>query len=187
MYNDAYALIETNNIGQQVVDILHYDLEYENIYKLEHHHIKGQAISGGFKRSTTFGVRTTKTVKKIGCANLKTLIENDKLILNDFDTIAELNTFARQRDSYGAEEGNNDDLVMGLVLFGWLTAQSLFRDETDVDVRKQLLAEANMLINEELTPVGVFDDGREVESEVDSEGDLWKNSELVKDYPTSTF
>ena len=187
MYNDAYALIETNNIGQQVVDILHYDLEYENIYKLEHHHIKGQAISGGFKRSTTFGVRTTKTVKKIGCANLKTLIENDNLILNDFDTIAELNTFARQRDSYGAEEGNNDDLVMGLVLFGWLTAQSLFRDETDVDVRKQLLAEANMLINEELTPVGVFDDGREVESEVDSEGDLWKNSELVKDYPTSTF
>ena len=187
MYNNAFALIETNNIGQQVVDILHYDLEYENIYKLEHHHIKGQAISGGFKRSTTFGVRTTKTVKKIGCANLKTLIENDKLILNDFDTIAELNTFARQRDSYGAEEGNNDDLVMGLVLFGWLTAQSLFRDETDVDVRKQLLAEANMLINEELTPVGVFDDGREVESEVDSEGDLWKNSELVKDYPTSTF
>ena len=187
MYNNAFALIETNNIGQQVVDILHYDLEYENIYKLEHHHIKGQAISGGFKRSTTFGVRTTKTVKKIGCANLKTLIENDKLILNDFDTIAELNTFARQRDSYGAEEGNNDDLVMGLVLFGWLTAQSLFRDETDVDVRKQLLAEANMLINEELTPVGVFDDGREVESEVDSEGDLWKNSDIIKNYPTSTF
>jgi hypothetical protein len=68
-----------------------------------------------------------------------------------------------------------------------LTAQSLFRDETDVDVRKQLLAEANMLINEELTPVGVFDDGREVESEVDSEGDLWKNSDIIKNYPTSTF
>ena len=187
MYNDAYALIETNNIGQQVVDILHYDLEYENIYKLEHHHIKGQAISSGFKRSTAFGVRTTKTVKKIGCANLKTLIENDKLILNDFDTIAELNTFARQRDSYGAEEGNNDDLVMGLVLFGWLTAQTLFREETDVDVRKQLLAEANLLINEELTPVGVFDDGRTEETEVDSQGDLWKNRDLIKDYPTSTF
>lgn len=187
MYNDAFALIETNNIGQQVVDILHYDLEYENIYKLEHHHIKGQAISSGFKRSTSFGVRTTKTVKKIGCANLKTLIENDKLILNDFDTIAELNTFARQRDSYGAEEGNNDDLVMGLVLFGWLTAQSLFRDETDVDVRKQMLAEANMLINEELTPVGVFDDGREPESEIDSDGERWMNTDAIKNYPTSTF
>jgi len=186
IYNDAFALVETNNIGQQVVDTLHYDLEYENIYKLDHHHIKGQTISGGFKRSSTFGIKTTKSVKKIGCANLKTLIENDKLILNDFDTIAELNTFARIRDSYAAEEGNHDDLVMGLVLFGWLTAQQMFKDETDVDVRKQLLKEQNMLIDEELTPVGVFDDGRKEEVEVDS-GDIWSKSGLADRYPPSTF
>jgi len=186
MYNEAYALIETNNIGQQVVDTLHYDLEYENIYKLDHHHIKGQTISGGFKRNSNFGIRTTKSVKKIGCANLKTLVENDKLIINDFDTIAELNTFARFRDSYAAEEGNHDDLVMGLVLFGWLTAQQLFKEETDVDVRKQLLKEQNMLIDEELTPVGVFDDGRKEEVEIDS-GDVWSNSGLADKYPTSTF
>lgn len=186
IYNDAFALVETNNIGQQVVDTLHYDLEYENIYKLDHHHIKGQTISGGFKRSSTFGIKTTKSVKKIGCANLKTLIENDKLILNDFDTIAELNTFARIRDSYAAEEGNHDDLVMGLVLFGWLTAQQMFKDETDVDVRKQLLKEQNMLIDEELTPVGVFDDGRKEEEEVDS-GDIWSKSGLSDRYPPSTF
>jgi hypothetical protein len=129
-YNEAFALIETNNIGQQVVDVLHHDLEYENIYKIEHHHIKGQSISGGFKRATSFGLRTTKSVKKIGCANLKTLIESDKLIINDFDTIAELNTFARVRDSYAAEEGNYDDLVMGLVQFAWLAAQNYFRAQT---------------------------------------------------------
>lgn len=176
-YNEAYVLIETNNIGQQVVDILHYDLEYENIYKLEHHHIKGQSISGGFKRSTSFGIKTTKSVKKIGCANLKTLIENDKLIVNDFDTIAELNTFGRVRDSFAAEEGNNDDLVMGLVLFAWLTAQSYFKDSTNIDIRKVLLEENRLLNEENLTPVGIIDDGKREEIYLDGK-DVWmeKNS-----------
>jgi hypothetical protein len=181
-YNEAYVLIETNNIGQQVVDILHYDLEYENIYKLEHHHIKGQSISSGFKRSTSFGIKTTKSVKKIGCANLKTLVENDKLIINDFDTIAEMNTFTRIRDTYAAEEGNNDDLVMGLVLFAWLTAQTFFKDSTSIDVRKLMLAEQNMLVDEQLTPVGVFDDGRKEEVTVSS-GDIWSE----RGYTSSTF
>jgi len=171
-YNEAFALIETNNIGQQVVDILHYDLEYENIYKTEQHHIKGQSISSGFKRSTSFGVKTTKSVKKIGCANLKTLIENDKLIISDFDTIAELNTFVRVRDSYAAEEGSNDDLAMGLVLFAWLTAQSFFKDSTNIDIRQFMLAEQNLLGEEELAPVGIFDDGRKEEVTIDS-GDVW--------------
>jgi len=183
-YNEAYALIETNNIGQQVVDILHYDLEYENIYKLEHHHIKGQSISAGFKRSTSFGIKTTKSVKKIGCANLKTLIENDKLIINDFDTIAEMNTFSRVRGTYAAEEGNNDDLVMGLVLFAWLTAQTFFKDSTSIDVRKLMLAEQNMLVDEDLTPVGIIDDGKREEITIDRENnDIWTE----KGYTSSIF
>tara|TARA_R100001129_G_scaffold185738_1_gene174920 strand:- start:681 stop:2072 length:1392 start_codon:yes stop_codon:yes gene_type:complete len=174
-YNGAYVLIETNNIGQQVVDILHYDLEYENIYKIDQHHIKGQTISGGFKRNSSFGIKTTKSVKKIGCANLKTLIESDKLIIVDFDTIAELNSFVRIRESYGAEEGNNDDLAMGLVLFGWLTAQTYFKDSTNVDVRSILLKEQSLLIEESLTPVGIIDDGLQEEVTVDS-GDVWTKS-----------
>ena len=155
-----------------MVDILHYDLEYENIYKLEHHHIKGQSISGGFKRSTSFGVKTTKSVKKIGCANLKTLVESDKLIVNDFDTIAEMNTFVRIRVSYAAEEGNNDDLVMGLVLFAWLTAQSYFKDSTNIDIRKVLLEEQGLSDEQNITPVGIIDDGRKEEYVVDG-GDMW--------------
>jgi len=174
-YNGAYVLIETNNIGQQVVDILHYDLEYENIYKIDQHHIKGQTISGGFRRNSSFGIKTTKSVKKIGCANLKTLIESDKLIIVDFDTIAELNSFVRIRESYGAEEGNNDDLAMGLVLFGWLTAQTYFKDSTNVDVRSILLKEQSLLIEESLTPVGIIDDGLQEEVTVDS-GDVWTKS-----------
>jgi hypothetical protein len=184
-YNEAFVLIETNNVGQQVVDILHYDLEYENVYKIDHHHIKGQTISGGFKRAANFGIKTTKTVKKIGCANLKTLIESDKLIINDFDTIAELNTFVRQKDSYAAEEGNNDDLVMGLVIFAWLTAQSYFKDSTNIDIRKVLLEENDMLGEEQLIPVGIIDDGRE-EPIRDSSGGYW--SEIMdRGYKTSTF
>ena len=183
-YNEAYALIETNNIGQQVVDILHYDLEYENIYKLEHHHIKGQSISAGFRRSTSFGIKTTKSVKKIGCANLKTLIENNKLIINDFDTIAEMNTFSRVRDTYAAEEGNNDDLVMGLVLFAWLTAQTFFKDSTSIDVRKLMLAEQNMLVDEDLAPVGIIDDGKREEITIDRENnDIWTE----RGYTSSTL
>jgi hypothetical protein len=185
-YNEAFVLIETNNVGQQVVDILHYDLEYENVYKIDHHHIKGQTISGGFKRSANFGVKTTKTVKKIGCANLKTLVENDKLIINDFDTIAELNTFVRQKDSYAAEEGNNDDLVMGLVLFSWLSAQSYFKEATNIDIRKVLLEENDMLGDEQLTPFGIIDDGRE-EPIIDSSGDHWSTSVASKGYIPSTF
>ena len=171
-YNEAFVLIETNNIGQQVVDIMHYDLEYENIYKIDNHHIKGQTISGGFKKSANFGVRTTKTVKKVGCANLKTLIESDKLIVNDFDTIAEMNTFTRQKDSYAAEEGNNDDLVMGLVLFAWLTAQSYFRDATNIDIRRVLIEENGLSDEENLTPVGFIDDGRKEEVTI-AGGDIW--------------
>ena len=168
-YNEAFVLVETNNIGQQVVDILHYDLEYENIYKTEQHHIKGQSISSGFKRSTSFGIKTTKSVKKIGCANLKTLVENDKLIINDFDTINEMNTFVRVRDSYAAEEGSNDDIVMGLVLFSWLTAQSFFKDSTNIDIRKMMLDEQNMLIDETMTPFGFIENG--LQEEVEDDGD----------------
>jgi hypothetical protein len=177
-YNEAYALIETNNVGQQVVDILHYDLEYEYVYKIDHHHIKGQTISGGFRKSSGFGIKTTKTVKKIGCANLKTLIESDKLLIQDFDTIAELNTFVRVRDSYAAEEGNNDDIVMGLVLFAWLTAQTYFKDSTNIDIRKVLLEENDMLGDEDMAPVGFIDDGLKPEVTVDS-GDVWSEKGYI--------
>lgn len=183
-YNNAYVLVETNNIGQQVVDILHYDLEYENIFRLEHHNIKGQSISAGFKKSVSFGLKTTKSVKKIGCANLKTLIENDKLLIEDFDTISELNTFVRVRDSYEAEEGNHDDLVMTLVFFAWLVAQSFFKEATNSDIRKRLMEEHNLNLEEEIAPVGVFDDGRQEEKYTDGE-DLWTVQE--RGYLPSTF
>ena len=186
MYNEAFVLIETNNIGQQVVDSLHYDLEYENIYKLEHHNIKGQNISSGFKRSISLGLKTTKSVKKIGCANLKTLVESDKLLINDFNTIAELNTFARHKDSYEAEEGNHDDLVMTLVMFSWLTTQAFFKENTNTDIRKRLVEEQNLMYEEDMTPFGLYDDGIREEPTIDSGGDVWTTL-ADRGYPNSSF
>lgn len=177
-YNEAFVLVETNSIGQQVVDILHYDLEYDNIFKLEQHNIKGTTISAGFKRSASLGIKTTKSVKKIGCANLKTLIESDKLIVNDFDTIAELNTFVRVRDSYAADAGHNDDLVMGLVLFSWLTAQSYFKDTTNIDIRKILLNEQAQFLEDNMTPFGFIDNGLDDGITIDG-NDTWHNTMYI--------
>jgi hypothetical protein len=183
-YNEAYVLVETNNVGQQVVDTLHYDLEYEYIYQIQRSTSKGQHVSSGFKRSITFGVKTTTPVKKIGCANLKALIENDRLIIEDFDTISELNTFVRVRDTYEAEEGNNDDIVMTLVLFSWLTAQKFFKEATNTDIRKRLMEDLNISIEENVLPVGIYDDG--TKDEVYREGDdLWTLAK--KGYTPSTF
>jgi len=179
IYNNAYVLVETNNIGQQVVDILHYDLEYENIFRLENNSNKGQTISAGFRKSVSFGIKTTKSVKKIGCANLKTLVENDKLIIEDFDTIYELNTFVRIRDSFGAEEGSNDDLVMTLVFFAWLVAQSFFKESTNSDIRQRLMEEHQLKLEDEVAPVGVFDDGRQAETFIDTNDDLWTVSDSM--------
>jgi hypothetical protein len=182
-YNNAFVLVETNNIGQQVVDILHYDLEYENIFTLEHHNIKGQHISSGFKRSVSFGLKTTRSVKKIGCANLKTLIETDKLIVEDFDTISELNTFVRVKDSYEAEEGNNDDIVMTLVFFSWLTAQSYFKEITNMDVRERLMQERNLYLEEDMSPLGFLDEQVYRQEKFIEGDDMWSLAESPREMP----
>jgi hypothetical protein len=184
-YNGAFLLAETNNVGQQVVDILHYELEYENIFKIQKHVTKGQHLSAGYKRAVSFGIKTTTPVKKIGCANLKTLVETKKLIIEDFDIISELNTFVKVRDSYEAEEGNHDDLVMALVLFSWLTSQTFFRETTNSDIRRRLMEESKMHLEDEYMPIGIFDDGKEDEKIFDGE-DIWTVAKN-RGYMPSTF
>ena len=140
-YNEALVLVETNNVGKQVVDSLHYDLEYEGILTVAKSIAAGQKLTGGFGTRSQLGVKTTTQVKKIGCSNLKTMIENDKLIISDFDTINELFRFVAINNTFKAEDGN-DDLVMGLVLFSWLINQPYFKDLTDNDVHKVLVEAA---------------------------------------------
>lgn len=164
-YNNAMVLVETNDIGAQVADILHQDLEYENVFFTASSKKTGQYITMGFSTGSVRGVRTTGTVKRIGCAAFKTLIEYDKLIINDFDLLEELSRFSQKGSSYEAEEGH-DDLVMCCVLFGWLTNQQYFKELTSNDIRQNLYKEQKEIIEDELTPFGLIDLGDEDEKDV---------------------
>jgi len=182
-YNEAHILVEINDVGGQIADALHYDLEYENIIMTQMRGRLGQIVGSGFgDKATELGVRTTKAVKKIGCSNLKQMIESDKLVIPDFDIIVELSTFIQKGASFEGEEGSSDDLVMCLVFFAWLTNQQYFKELTDDDIRKRLYQSQEKMIEEDMAPFGFIDDGivyAEDAPFVDADGDYWT--------PTKTF
>jgi hypothetical protein len=157
-YNNAYVLIETNDIGGQIADILHSELEYENILSTISENGRTY-ISPGFSKTTTLGVRTTKSVKRQGCFAIKSLLEEKKLNIFDAETIHEFSTFIEKNGSYTADEGYHDDLVMTMVLFGWLTSNQYFQELTDVNVRDKMYKQQMLQIEDELTPFGVIDTG----------------------------
>lgn len=158
-YNEAFILVEINDIGQQVAEILHYDYEVESLLSTETAGRSGKRISGGFGKNTDKGIRTTKSVKAIGCNMLKMLIEQDQLIVNDFDTINELSTFSRKGTSYEAESGCHDDLVMCLVLFAWLCDQPFFKDITDINTMMKLKQRNEQDLLDDMLPIGFIDNG----------------------------
>ena len=178
-YNNAWLLIEVNDIGEQVANILHYDLEYENMLMAAMRGRAGQVVGHGFSgKKSQMGVRMTAAVKKLGCSNLKTFLEDDKLLTTDYEVISELTTFAQRGNSFEAEEGCNDDLAMCLVIFSWLVAQDYFKEMTDNDVRKRIYAEQKNQIEQDMAPFGFISDGFEdVGTFVDTEGDRWHTDE----------
>jgi len=178
-YNNAWVLIEVNDIGEQVASILHYDLEYENMLMAAMRGRAGQVVGHGFScKKSQMGVRTTAQVKRLGCSNLKTLLEDDKLLTLDYEIISELTTFAQKHNSFEAEEGCNDDLAMCLVIFSWLVAQDYFKEMTDTDVRKKIYDEQKNQIEQDMAPFGFLDDGINGEvSFTDTNGDRWHTDE----------
>lgn len=171
-YHHADILIETNDVGEQVAHTLHYDLEYENLLMTNMRGRGGQTLSGGFGGGTNFGVKTSLPVKKIGCSTLKTLVEDDKLIFNDYHIISELYSFVQQKATYSAEEGKHDDLVMCLVLFSWLTTQRFFKELTNKDIRLQMSQERAEKMDDMMCPFGFSDDGSP-DAPVRYGGDVW--------------
>lgn len=162
-YNYCPILVETNDIGQQVADILYHDLEYENLIFGTQNERDGQIISGGFAgRRMHYGVRTNKQVKRIGCANLKNIIESDKLIIQDYNLIYELSRFIAVRQSYEADEGATDDLVMCCVLFAWMINQNIFKDANNIDIRQEILKHNMEMVEEQLLSFGYSDGDEEV-------------------------
>ena len=180
-YNNAYVLVEINSIGVEVANILHTDLEYENIVKTAMMGRKGQIITEGFgaTKKVQMGVKTSVITKKVGCQVLKNLIEEDKLIVEDVDVISEFTTFISKKQSFEAEDGHNDDLVMCLVLFSWATRQQYFKNLTDMDVRLAMYQNEIEKIEDDMLPFGYYNDGIEdIEDKEDdgkwsSGGDDW--------------
>ena len=177
-YNSAFILCEVNDIGDQVASILQYDLEYQNLLMCSMRGRAGQVVGQGFSgKKTQLGVKMSKTVKKVGSLNLKTLVEENKIIFKDYDIISELTTFISKSNSFEAEEGCNDDLAMCLVIYAWLVQMDYFKELTDQDVRKRLYEEQKNQIEQDMAPFGFLNDGLEDTSFVDSEGDRWFTDE----------
>ena len=177
-YNDAFLLVEVNDIGDQVASIIHYDLEYDNLLMASMRGRAGQVVGTGFSgKKTQLGVRTTAAVKKLGCSNLKTLLEDDKILVKDYEVISELTTFSQKHNSFEAEEGCNDDLAMCLVIFAWLVAQDYFKEMTDNDIRKRLYEEQRNQIEQDMAPFGFIQDGLDETTFTDNQGDTWQVDE----------
>ena len=175
-YNKAHVLVETNDLGQQIAEALNFELEYDNLLMTTNRGRAGQILGAMFSgRGSGFGVKMTKQIKKIGCANIKTLIESDKVQIQDFNIIEEMSTFVRRGQSWQADEGNNDDLMMCLVIFGWLSNQPFFKEMTDTNARQMLYEEQQNLIEQDMAPFGFVDDGipDHEKSEVDEYGTVW--------------
>ena len=177
-YNNAFILCEVNDVGDQVASIIQYDLEYQNLLMCSMRGRAGQIVGQGFSgKKTQLGVKMSKTVKKIGSLNLKTMVEENKVLFKDYEIISELTTFVSKRDSFEAEDGCNDDLAMCLVIYAWLVAQEYFKELTDQDVRKRLYEEQKNQIEQDMAPFGFVSDGLDSESFVDKDGDRWFTDE----------
>ena len=185
-YNQAYVLIEVNDIGEQVANTMQFDLEYDNLVMASMRGRAGQILGGGFSGGRAqLGVRTTKTVKKVGCSNLKQMIEDSKLIIEDFDTISELTTFVVKGSSFQADDGCTDDLVACLFLFGWASDQTYFKELTDNDMRQTMLKEQQDALEQDMAPFGFVIDGLEEENignMTDEYGTTW--TAVVRNYET---
>ena len=181
-YNNAYILCEVNDIGGQVADIIQFDLEYENLLMAAMRGRAGQQLGQGFSgKKTQLGVKMSTATKQVGCSNLKALIEEDKLLINDYDTIAELTTFIAKGQTFQAEEGCNDDLAMCLVIFGWMAMQPYFKEMHDNDVRQRIYEQQKDMIDQDMAPFGFVTDGMEDEYFADAQGDVWKVAEYETD------
>ena len=181
-YNECFVLVEVNDIGEQVANALQYDLEYDNLVMASMRGRAGQILGAGFSGGKAqLGVRTTKAVKRIGCSNLKQLIESDKLLIPDYDIMSELSTFVVKGSSHQADDGCTDDLVACLFIFAWAVDQTYFKELTDNDIRERMYAEQKDQLEQDMAPFGFIDNGiDEPEVEVDEYGTRWTT--VVRDH-----
>ena len=173
-FNNAHILVESNDVGGQVVSVLATEMEYENVLRTTSKGRAGFTLGGG--PGSKLGVTTSHSVKTKGCSNIKSLIEMDKLILNDYEVFVELTTFTRKGDvgsQFAAEPGTNDDLVMCLVLFGWCVESDYWKELTDTNVSKSIYSDELENREDDLMPLGFLSTDAMSERTVDIEGSIW--------------
>lgn len=170
-YNEAFVLVEINDNGAQISYSLFDDYEYENLLSTVEANKKVSLTWANHKAER--GIRTTKSVKRLGCSLMKSLIESYKLIVEDFDIITELSTFINKGTSYEADDGSHDDLVMCLVLFAWMTNQQFFSELCNTDIREKLYREQMNQIEDESLPMPYFGPNFTEEERFVSNGAVW--------------
>jgi hypothetical protein len=165
LYNQAIVLVEINDIGEQVSHTLIHEFGYENVLYTENAGRSGKRITGGFGKSGTLdkGIKTTKTVKTVGCSLLKLLLEQNQLILKDHETIKELSTFVRKATNYEAETGAHDDLVSCLFLFAWMSDQAYFKEHSNINTLMNLREKSEEEIENDMLLFGFVLSGGEDE------------------------
>ena len=147
VYNEAYVVIESNDAGQLVCNGLYHEREYENVH-----------MTSSVK-STGIGVEMNRKTKRLGCSGFKDVLETNRLEVVDEESIIEISTFEAKGQSYEAKEGCHDDLVMNLVMFGYLIQTSYFAEMTDIDVKKMMFEQRMQEIEADVPPFGAHDNG----------------------------
>ena len=169
VYNEAWVVVESNDQGTIVCNGLYYDLEYENLF-----------IESAVK-SNRLGVEMNRKVKRIGCSGIKDLLEENKLEIVDQNTILECSTFIAKGQSYEASDGNHDDLMMNLVMFGYFATGNYFTQLTDVDIKNMMFEQQMKEIEDDVLPFGFIDDGIDA-AEVEDQNDQWQTKKMFEDW-----
>ena len=164
-YNEAYVVVESNDQGSVVCNGLYHDLEYENV------HVESSV------KANAIGIEITRKTKRLGCSAIKDILEEKRLTINDEQTILEISTFEAKGQSYEASEGNHDDLMMNLVLFGYFVSTQYFSDMTDINLKQMMFEQKMQEIENDVVPFGFIDDGEEAIVKIENEDDPWRVQE----------
>ena len=161
-YNDAYVVVESNDQGSVVCNGLYHDLEYENV------HVESSV------KANAIGIEINRKTKRLGCSAIKDILETKRLTINDDSTILEISTFEAKGQSYEASDGNHDDLMMNLVLFGYFVSTQYFSDMTDINLKQMMFEQKMQEIENDVVPFGFIDDGSDAIQQIENEDDPWR-------------
>ena len=164
-YNEAYVVVEANDQGSVVCNGLYHDLEYENMH-----------VESAIK-ANALGIEINRKTKRLGCSAIKDILENGKLQIVDEQTILEISTFEARGQSYEATNGNHDDLMMNLVMFGYFVSTQYFADMTDINLKEMLFKQRMKEIEDNVVPFGIIDDGSQYSQQIENMEDPWRVTE----------